>query len=81
MAKKREHYRYELRNRGKIVYIGVTDAPERRKTEHDREGKRFTSMNVITPVVTKDSAKKWEQERIQQYRRNHKGKNPKYNKT
>jgi len=81
MAKKREHYRYELRDRRKIVYIGITDDPARRKDEHKRERKQFTSMNIVGPTVTKESAEQWEKKRIRQYCRSHRGKGPRYNKT
>ena len=81
MAKKRNYYRYELRDRRRIVYVGITDDPARREDEHRLEGKHFTSMNLIKPAVTKESAERWEEERLEQYRRSHGGKNPKYNKT
>ncbi|HID19680.1 MAG TPA: GIY-YIG nuclease family protein [Methanophagales archaeon] len=81
MAKKRNYYRYELRDHRRIVYVGVTDDPARREDEHKREGKRFTSMNIVRPAVTKNSAERWEEEKLEQYRRSHGGKNPRYNKT
>ncbi len=78
---KRDNHRYELRDKGKIVYVGITDDPDRRQGEHKNEGKRFTSMNVVGPAVTQGSAEKWEEERLQKYRKSHSGKNPRYNKT
>jgi len=81
MSKKRNYYRYELRDGRKIVYIGVTDDPSRREREHKSEGKRFTSMNIVGPAVTKGSAEQWEEKRLEQYCRSHGGKSPKYNKT
>ena len=81
MAKSRNHYRYELRDQGKIVYVGETNNPERREEEHKNQGKRFGSINVIGPAVTRDSAEKWEEKRLEQYRRSHGGKNPRYNET
>lgn len=81
MPKKRDHYRYELRDRGKLVYVGITDDAERREGEHQDQGKRFTSMNVVGPTVTADSAERWEEERLEKYRRSHGGRNPRYNKT
>jgi len=44
-------------------------------------GKRFRSMNVVGPAVTRDGAEKWEEERLEQYRKSHGGKNPRYNET
>jgi len=81
MTKKRDHYRYELRDNRKFVYAGITDDPSRREMEHESERKRFTSMHVVGPAVTKESAEQWEEERLEQYRRSHGGKNPRYNKT
>jgi len=81
MSNKRQYFRYELRDRGKIVYFGITDDPDRREAEHQDQGKRFTSVNIVGPVVTKNSAELWEEERLGQYRRSHGGKNPRYNKT
>jgi len=80
MSKKRAHFRYELRDQGKIVYVGITDDPERREGEHQNEGKHFTSVNIVGPAVTKNSAELWEEKRLEQYRRSHGGKNPRYNK-
>ena len=46
---KRNHYHYELKNGKKIFYIDITKDPERRKEEHEREGKNFNSMDIIGP--------------------------------
>ena len=81
MTKKRGHYRYELRDGHKIVYVGMTDDSARREGEHKSKKWRFTSMNIVGPVVTEDSAHQWEEKRLEQYRKNHGGKNPRYNKT
>ena len=80
MPAPRDHYRYLLYHQGAIVYIGITNDPERREQEHRDEGKRFTSMSVLRPAVTRASAERWEEERLEAYRRNHRGKNPRYNK-
>ena len=79
MGSKRDYYRYELRNGHKIVYIGITNDPERRETEHENASEDFTSMNVIRPVVTEDSARGWEQQRLETYRQGHNGQLPPYN--
>ncbi|MBU7037633.1 MAG: GIY-YIG nuclease family protein [Theionarchaea archaeon] len=78
---KRDSWRYELRHGHEIVYIGITNDPERRETEHKSERKRFTNMNIVGPSVTRKTAEKWEEERLRTYRRNHRKKSPKYNKT
>ena len=76
----RNHYRYRLWDGRKIVYIGITHDPSRREIEHKGEGKSFTRIKSVGPAVTQQSAEKWEEERLSQYRRNHRGRNPKYNK-
>lgn len=81
MSEKRTYKRYELRDGRKIVYVGITDDPKRRESEHRQDGKKFAKMNVTGPAVTQNSAEKWEEERLETYRKHHKGKNPKYNKT
>lgn len=82
MKKRRNHTRYELRDKGKVVYVGITSQPvDERVDQHQQDGKRFTSVKKAGPLVTKDSAEEWEENRLEQYRHSHKGKNPRYNKT
>jgi len=81
MSDNRDTYRYELRDRGKLVYVGITDDPERRAQEHKDDRKRFTSVKVVGPAVTERSAEQWEEQRLQTYRENHGGRNPRYNET
>ena len=83
MTKKnnRDYYNYVLRDSKTIVYFGITIDPERRLKEHDTDGKNFSHMIVSTPIVTKETAKKREEEKLKTYRDGHNGKNPKYNKT
>ncbi|MBC6414513.1 MAG: GIY-YIG nuclease family protein [Chromatiales bacterium] len=71
---------YELKKGNEIVYIGTTNDPERRKREHETEGKVFDSMNLVSGPVTEDEAKRIEKELLAEYRQRHNGKNPKYNK-
>lgn len=79
--KKRNHQRYELVQGQKTVYRGITDDPARREQEHKNDNKRFTGMRKVGPLVTKDSAEKWEKDSLATYRSSHGGKNPRYNKT
>ena len=69
---------YELRDGNRLVYVGKTNNPARRKKEHQVD-KDFTSMVVITPKLTAAGANKKEEERIKIYMRNHHGDTPKYN--
>lgn len=80
MTKKRDYYRYELKQGNKIVYVGISNAPSRREAEHASDDKKFSNMKIVGPAVTEESARKWEQERLEQYRQAHGGGNPKYNK-
>jgi len=81
MPKQRDHSRYELRDKHKLVYVGITDDPTRREAEHKNDGKKFTTMNVVGPKVTKDSAERWEEKRLETYCKNHAGRTPRLNKT
>ena len=58
MSGKRNHYRYKLWDKGKIVQYGITKDPERREAEHKNEGKQFSTFGVKGPTVTKESAEK-----------------------
>ena len=80
MPAPRDPYRYLLYHQVAIVYIGITNDPERREREHRDEGKKFTTLSLQGPRVTEEGARRWEEERLETYRRNHGGKNPKYNK-
>jgi len=79
MSSKRDHYRYKLNQGRKVVYYGTTNDPSRRENEHSSDGKKFTNMVVVGPVVKKDTALDWEQKRIEGYKKRNQGKNPKYN--
>ncbi len=79
MGSIRDTYKYELRDQNRVVYIGITNDPDRR--EEDRaEGKRFSHMWLIGNRTTQAAAERWEEERLASYRRSHEGKNPRYNK-
>ncbi len=79
MPKKRDTYRYELRKKRKLVYVGITNDPERREAEHRAEGNDFTSINVVRPPVTRESAERWEEQRLKTFLENQ-GRLPRYNK-
>ena len=81
MAKKRDTHKYKLYEENKIVDIGITSDLKRREDEHKRDGRKFTKMKSFGSVVSRESAEKWEEKELAKYRKSHKGKNPKYNKT
>lgn len=78
---KRNYTRYELWDGQKKVYIGITNDPDRRIDEHDGDGKRFTRMEIVGPKVKEETARDWEQDALDTYRRGHNGRNPRHNKT
>jgi predicted GIY-YIG superfamily endonuclease len=77
---KRDTYRYRLKDGNKVVYIGITNDPERRAREHKEVVERSWTFEVVGPRVTEESARKWEDERLKAYRASHGGRNPRYNK-
>ncbi|HLM99254.1 MAG TPA: hypothetical protein VK335_08230 [Bryobacteraceae bacterium] len=76
----RDTYRYVLRDGRKVVQYGISNGPEDRFREHVGDGKRVSSMTVVGPAVTRDSALNWERNRIETYQQNHNGRRPRYNK-
>jgi hypothetical protein len=76
----RNTHQYILRDGREIVQFGITNGPVDRAEEHLRDGKRFTTMNVVGPAVTRDAALDWERDRIEGYQQSHGGKRPRYNK-
>ncbi len=76
---KRDTYNYTMRDRGKIVYHGITDNPDRRIFEHENSGKRFTSATIDAYPCSRDTALDRERDRIESYERNHRGRKPRYN--
>ncbi len=81
MAKNRDTYKYKLYEGNNIVYIGITNDPKRRENEHKNAGESFTKMETFGSAVNRESAEKWEEQELANYRKSHRGKNPKYNKT
>ena len=77
---KRNYRNYTLRDGRFVVKHGITKNLDRRLQEMETEGLRFTSMIFDRYPVTEDTARQREQDRVEAYRRGHKGKNPKYNK-
>ena len=76
----RDTHRYILRDGRKIVQFGITNGAMDRAMEHLRSGKRFTTVTVVGPAVTRDAALDWERDRIETYQDSHDGRRPRYNK-
>ncbi len=77
--KKRDTYRYKIKDSNEILYFGITDDLKRRESEHISDGKQFSKIEKVGPAVTRESALKWERESIKKYKKSHGGKSPKYN--
>jgi predicted GIY-YIG superfamily endonuclease len=76
---KRDTYLYELKNRGKVVYRGISNDVDRRIREHERSGKRFTTIWVSNVPVCRRTAMKDEKVGVSIYTHTHR-KRPRYNK-
>ena len=76
---KRNTYLYELRDKGKCVYRGVSKNPERRIREHERSGKNFSTIWISNVPTCRRTALKDEKVGLKTYKRNH-GHMPKYNR-
>ena len=48
----RNFYKYELKEGNKVVYVGITNNPDRRENEHLLEGKNFDKMDIVGRVST-----------------------------
>ena len=75
---KRDTYKYELTKGNRVVYVGITNNPERREMEHHQD-KDFDRMKIIGKASTLDGASQWETNRIQTYMKSHNGNTPLYN--
>jgi len=75
----RDTYRYKLSKVNTKVQYGITNNPPRRCAEHIAAGKRFTSMRIHGPAVTRQSALAWERASIEGYQ-HRRGRLPRYNK-
>lgn len=78
---KRESFTYTLNDGNKIVYIGETNDIEVTEQRHIDDGKKFTKIVKTSVKMKKDSAVDRETDNLEKFRKSHKGKNPKYNKT
>lgn len=77
---KRKTKNYNLKDGNKVVYKGTTDDLARRAQEHEDAGKKFTKIEQVGRSKTEAGAKAEEARQLATNRKNHGGKNPKYNK-
>lgn len=72
---------YTIRGKGgRVKYVGITNNPRRRATQHRRSGKRGR-LQVETGGMSRGKARRWEGTRLARFRKSNRGKNPNYNKT
>ena len=72
---------YTLRDRrGRVTYVGITNNPRRRASQHRSSGKRGR-LRVETGAMSRGTARRWEGARLSGYRSRNRGRNPRYNKT
>ena len=65
---RRNTSKYTLRRGNKIRYVGITNNPKRRASEHKRAAKSG-KMRIEGKRVSRSSARKWEKITITNYRR------------
>ena len=72
---------YNLKQGRKVVYKGITNDLNKRAAEHRASGKKFDRIEKVGRAKTQIGAKTTEASQLASYRKNHGGKNPKYNQT
>ncbi len=55
-----------MREGNKIIKYGITNDPERREAENIRD-RLGDTLRKEGPVVSEDTARNWEQQKIEQY--------------
>ena len=80
MPDKRDTQTYDLKKGRKVVYRGTTNNADRREREHQDAGLDFDRLVTTSRRMTPQGAKDREADNLARYRRNHGGRNPKYNK-
>ncbi|MCF8297001.1 MAG: hypothetical protein K9J13_05580 [Saprospiraceae bacterium] len=74
-------FNYNLKQTKTVVYKETTNDIEKIAKEHEADGKKFTSIQKVGRAKTENGVKKEETKQLAIYRKNHGGRNPKYNKT
>lgn len=81
LSGKREFFTYVLKNGNQTVYIGKANDINTAEQRHKDNGKKFTKIVKTSVNMKEESAFNRETENLEKFRKTHKGKNPKYNKT
>ena len=62
MAKPRNWYTYQFKRGNKILHGGITQNPEHREKDHQRDIDPNGHLKIIGHAKTKEGAIKWEEE-------------------
>jgi len=79
MRKKRNTYNYNLKSGSKVVYKGTTSDLTKRARQHKESGKKFDRIVKVGRAKTPQGASREEARQLAVYRKNHNGRNPRYN--
>ena len=63
MAKKRDTFKYQLRDGRKIVHGGITNDLARRESEHKRTFGQNVKLTKVGRKTTREAALKWERDK------------------
>ncbi len=78
---KKKAYTYKTVDKsGRTNYIGVTNNPSRRNSEHSGSGKKYSHLVVTSGPLTRGEAERRETRNLTSYKKAT-GKRPRYNKT
>ncbi len=83
-VRKGKSVQYSIKSsRGRTKYLGVTNNPQRRASEHRKSGKLSSgdTFRVETRPVSRSDAERVESAKLASYRRSHGGRNPRHNTT
>ncbi len=81
MSEKRDTFRYELLNGDEMVAVGTSHSPHRVARDYSADGLEVSDVRIIGPAISREAAEIWVEQRLDEYRRENDGKNPRYNPT
>ena len=62
MGKPRDWYTYQFKRGNKILHGGISQEPERREEEHQRQIDPNGHLTVVGKAKTEGGARKWEKD-------------------
>ena len=79
MSEKRDTFRYELLNGEEMVAAETSHSPHRVARDYSADGLEVSDVRIIGPAISREAAEIWVEKRLDKYRRENDGKNPRYN--